>query len=75
MNRESIKYYARFSAIAIQMGGTIFAGAYIGKWLDSIYPMNKNWFTIVLTISSVALSLISVVRQVNKVNKDLDNKN
>tara|TARA_B100001287_G_scaffold141563_1_gene119091 strand:- start:24084 stop:24311 length:228 start_codon:yes stop_codon:yes gene_type:complete len=74
MKRESFKNYARFSAIAIQMGGTIFAGAYLGKWLDSKYPMDKNWFTIILTLLSVAVAIISLLKQVNKLNKELDNK-
>ncbi len=74
MESGSLKYYARFSAIAAQMGGTIFAGAYFGKWLDSKYPMDKNWFTIVFTILSVAIALISVLRQVNRINKELDER-
>lgn len=75
MGNESFKYYARFSAIALQMGVTIFAGAYVGKWLDSKYSTDKNWFTIVLTISSVAIALISVLKQVNKINKEVDEEN
>lgn len=75
MDNESFKYYARFSAIAIQMGVTIFAGAYIGKWLDSKYSTDKNWFTIILTLSSVAIALISVLKQVNKINKEVDEGN
>lgn len=60
--------FARFSGIAIQMGGTIFLGAYAGKWLDNKYPNEKNWFTIGLTIFSVFLALFNVLRQLNKYN-------
>jgi len=74
MESGSLKYYARFSAIAAQMGGTIFAGAYFGKWLDSQYPMDKNWYTIVFTILSVVIALVSVLRQVNQINKELDER-
>jgi F0F1-type ATP synthase assembly protein I len=74
MEGNSLKYYARFSAIAAQMGGTIFVGAYFGKWLDGKYPMEKKWFTIVFTLLSVTLALISVLRQVNKINKELDER-
>ena len=74
MESGSLKYYARFSAIAAQMGGTIFAGAYFGKWLDSKYPMDKNWFTIVFTLLSVTIALFSVLKQVNKINKELDER-
>ena len=75
MGSDSFKYYARFSAIALQMGVTIFAGAYGGKWLDSKYSMDKNWFTIILTLSSVAIALISVLKQVHKINKEVDEEN
>ncbi|MAW64707.1 MAG: hypothetical protein CMD18_00770 [Flavobacteriales bacterium] len=74
MESGSLKYYARFSAIAAQMGGTIFVGAYFGKWLDVKYPMEKKWFTIAFTLLSVTVALISVLRQVNKINKELDER-
>ncbi|MBL57816.1 MAG: hypothetical protein CMP61_11570 [Flavobacteriales bacterium] len=72
MESGSLKYYARFSAIAFQMGGTIFVGAYFGKWLDGKYPMDKNWFTIIFTLLAVTISLVNLLRQVNKINKQLD---
>ena len=75
MESGSLKYYARFSAIAAQMGGTIFAGAYLGKWLDVKYPMEKRWFTIIFTLLSVTIALVSVLRQVNKINKESDERN
>jgi len=74
MESGSLKYYARFSGIAAQMAGTIFAGAYFGKWLDSKYPMDKKWFTIIFTLLSVTVALVSVLRQVNRINKELDER-
>ena len=74
MERDSLKNYARFSVIATQMGVTIFAGSYLGKWLDNKFPMDKKWFTIIFTILAVAISLTSVLRQVNKINKEMDEK-
>jgi len=62
----------RLTGIGAQMGVTIFLGAYAGKWLDEKYPMDKNWFTIGLTILAVAISLYNVLRQVNKINSDSD---
>lgn len=56
------------SGIATQMGVTIFLGAYAGKWLDQKYPSDKKWFTIGLTLLSVAIALYSVLKQVNKLN-------
>ena len=60
--------FIKLSGIGIQMGATIFLGAYLGKWLDQKYPSDKNWFTISLTLLFVAISLYNVLRQVNKMN-------
>lgn len=56
------------TGVAIQMGATIFLGAYLGRYLDEKYPMDKKWFTIGLTLSAVAIALYNVLRQVNKIN-------
>ena len=62
----------RLTGIGAQMGVTIFLGAYLGKWLDEKYPMDKKWFTIGFTILAVAISLYNVLRQVNKINSESD---
>jgi hypothetical protein len=38
--------------------------------LDEKYPSNKKWFTMGLTIFSVAIALYMVLKQVNKINED-----
>ncbi len=68
-NKQGLKSYVQFSSIAIQMGATIFAGAYLGKYLDQKYDLEEKWFTIGLTLASVGLSLFNVLRQVNRLNK------
>ena len=60
--------YLQLIGVATQMGVTIFLGAYFGKWLDGKYPMEKRWFTIGLTLLSVAIALYNVLRQVNRIN-------
>ena len=72
MEKNSLIVYAKFSGIALQMGGTIFIGAYFGKWLDGIYPMEKKWFTILFTLLGVSFSLYNILRQVNKINEKND---
>lgn len=59
----------RLSGIGFQMGATIFLGAYAGKYLDATYPMEKKWFTIVCTLTAVAIALYFVLKQVNKLNE------
>ncbi len=60
----------RLMGIAAQMGGTIFLGAWLGRYLDEKYPSNKNWWTMGLTIFAVCISLYSVVQQLNKLNDE-----
>ncbi len=66
-------HFLRLTGIGLQMGVTIFLGAYFGKWLDVKYPKDKKWFTIIFTLLAVAISLYNVLKQVNKLN-DSDKK-
>lgn len=59
----------KFSGVGIQMGVTIYLGVMLGEWLDGKYPNDKGWFTIATTLLSVALSMYSLIVQVNKTNK------
>jgi len=73
--RKTSRFLA-LTGIGLQMGATIFLFAYIGRTLDEKYPSNKKWFTMGLTIFGVALSLYSVLKQVNRINKqEEDEKN
>jgi uncharacterized membrane protein YfcA len=62
--------YLELMGIAAQMGVTIFLGAYFGRWLDEQYPSDKKWFTMIMTILAVVVSLYLVIKQVNKLNQD-----
>ena len=65
---NTFKTIARFSGIGVQMGVTIYLGAWFGRWLDEKYPMEKTWFTIGCTLLAVVIALYSVLQQVNKYN-------
>jgi F0F1-type ATP synthase assembly protein I len=65
---NTLKNIAVFTGIAAQMGVTIFAGAYLGKYLDIEYPSNKKWFTMIFTLLGVGISLYVVLKQLNKFN-------
>lgn len=60
------------TGVAAQMGATIFLGAYLGKFLDGKYPMEKKWFTIAFTLLAVGISLYNVLKQVNRINEKDD---
>ena len=68
--RDGLRRYGRLSGIGLQMGATIFLGAYLGKYLDAKYPADKKWWTIGLTLFAVAISLYNVLRQVNRMNDE-----
>lgn len=63
---NGMKSYFMFSGFAMQMGITIYAGAYLGKYLDSRFPAEKKWFTILFTLIGVGVSLFVLLRQLKK---------
>lgn len=68
-NRNSPSKFLRFTAIAFQMGSTIFLGNYLGKCLDLRF--GKDFLEPTLTLISVFASMYLVISQVIK----LSNKN
>ena len=70
--KKEVPKFARLSGIGLQMGATIFLGAYLGKILDERYPMEKKWWTIGLTLFAVGISLYNVLKQVNRINSQDD---
>ncbi len=65
-NKNGIKNYFILSGFAMQMGVTIYVGAYLGKYLDAKFPADKKWFTILFTLLGVGISLYVLLKQLNK---------
>jgi len=61
--------YLQLTGIGLQMGITIYLAIYLGKKLDEIYPNEKNWFTIVLTLVGLVVALYAVVVQTKNINQ------
>lgn len=57
--------YVEYSGIAVQMGITIAAFAFLGKYLDSIAGTDKL-LTALLALFGVLLALYFVIRQLNQ---------
>ncbi len=55
--RKSLKSYAKYSSLGLQMGAMIFLGAYGGKWLDANQSFEKPWFTLLGTLLGMSLGL------------------
>lgn len=67
--KKPLNKYLQLTGIAFQMGATIYLAVYLGKWLDNIYPNEKNWFTIAFTLVGLVIALYAVVAQTNKLNQ------
>ena len=57
-----------YSSLGIQVAVIVGGFAYLGKWLDEKYPMDKKWFTLGLVLFGVAVSIYYVIRQLNEIN-------
>ena len=63
------KKFLVLTGIAIQMGVTVFLGAYLGKYLDMKYSFSKKWFTMLFTILSIGVSIYFLLRQLKRINE------
>lgn len=70
LNKNKPNKFIRFTSIAFQMGGTIFLGNYLGKWLDVKY--DRDFLENTITLLSVFVSIYLVISQVIKLSKDDD---
>jgi membrane protein DedA with SNARE-associated domain len=66
--KKPLNKYIRLTGAGLQMGVTIYLGAYFGKWLDIKYPNDHNWFTIILTLLAVVISFYSLLKQIKDIN-------
>ncbi len=65
-----LKFYAKYSSLAIQMGVIIIAGAFGGKELDKLIAWKFPVFTLVLTILGVIISVLCGMRELFRYNRD-----
>ncbi|MFD1314000.1 AtpZ/AtpI family protein [Namhaeicola litoreus] len=66
--KKPLNKYIRLTGAGLQMGITIYLGAYFGKWLDLKYPNDKNWFTIIFTLLALVISFYSLLKQIKDIN-------
>jgi len=55
-----------FSNLAIQMGAIIFGGVYMGNYLDKISDHSTPWWTILLSLVSIAIAFYQVFKSLKK---------
>jgi F0F1-type ATP synthase assembly protein I len=57
-----------YSSLGIQVAVIVGGFAYLGRWLDEKYPMDKKWFTLGLVLFGVAAAIYYVIRQLEEIN-------
>ena len=71
-NGNNARAILAYSSLGIQVAVIVGGFAYLGKWLDEKYPMNKKWFTLALVLFGVAASIYYVIRQLEEINRRKD---
>ena len=66
-DNKGLRTAARLSGIAIQMGLTIYLGNILGSWLDTKF--DKSFWENTCTLLTIFLSMYSVIKQANQLNK------
>lgn len=57
---------ATWIGVPFQMIAMICAGYWLGSWLDEKYQVEKNWWTIGLTLLAVLISLYQLIVQIQR---------
>lgn len=61
--KNQLNKFARFTGVAFQMGATIFAGNWLGKYIDQTYDTNyENIITLLAVFASMYLVIIQVIK-------------
>lgn len=68
--KNSVKKYAVFSGLGIQMGASIWLGAYLGGLLDDKYQNEKPIFRLVLIMLFFIGSMIILIKSLKKMDQD-----
>ncbi len=69
--KNQYRKYLQLSGIGIQMGITIYLGAFFGKKLDIHYQTDKT-FTLILVMFALIASMWSLIAQLKKINDKYD---
>ncbi|MDB2363830.1 AtpZ/AtpI family protein [Flavobacteriales bacterium] len=70
MKNKSTKNILRFSGLGFQLGASIYLGNLLGKWLDTKYPNDGEWWAKGITLFVIFGSIFSIIKQVNKFSQD-----
>ena len=68
--KKPLNKYLRFTSIGFQLGATIYVAAYLGKWLDQKFEMEKKVFTLILILAALIVSIWSIIQQLKQIDND-----
>lgn len=64
--KKPLNEYVRYSAIGLQMAGTIFLLTWLGVKIDGWLHLKIPVFTLILSLASVVLSLYYFLKDIGK---------
>ncbi|MBL4745825.1 MAG: AtpZ/AtpI family protein [Flavobacteriaceae bacterium] len=67
--KKPLNKYLQLSSAGLQMGISIYLGAYLGKKLDAHYQFEKPAFTIGLILIGFLLSMYSLLQKLKKLDQ------
>ena len=69
--KRPLNKYISLASIPFQIGSIVYVSSYFGKVLDFKYGFVKTpWVTIVFLIFGLALSFYSIIKQLQRMNKN-----
>jgi len=69
--KKQLNKFLQLTGVGLQMGITIYLGAYFGKKLDAHFQTSKT-YTLILTLVALVISLYSIIQQLKKINEKYD---
>ena len=70
--KKQLNKFLQLTGVGLQMGITIYLGAYFGKKLDVYYQTSGKTYTLILTLVALVISLYSIIQQLKKINDKYD---
>ena len=73
LKKQQFNKFIKLSGLGIQMGVVIYLSAWVGGELDIYFNTNTNTYKVISILVGFLLSLLSLITQLNKINKEDEN--
>jgi predicted MFS family arabinose efflux permease len=69
--KKQLNKYVSLASIPFQIGTLVYIGSYLGKILDLKFGFAKPpWMTLIFVFIAIALSFYSIIKQLQRINKN-----